>query len=75
MTINGNQTLRIRSHGLTPDSYYVQSVKINGQDWSKNWFEHNDVMATGGTIDFYVGPNMTIWETGDLPPSPGHVEK
>lgn len=40
MTINGNATLRITSNGdaqsLGHKAYYVQSVKINGQEWSKN---------------------------------------
>jgi len=75
MTVNGNRTLRIISHGLDPESYYVQSTKVNGQSWDKNWLNHEDVMSNGGTIEFFVGANMTSWETGDVPPSPGHVVK
>lgn len=76
MTINGNNTLRITAQNLdNAESYYVQSVKINGEDWNKNWFEHKDVMANGGTIEFVLGSNMTMWETGDVPPSPGHYTK
>ncbi|PYH41923.1 uncharacterized protein BP01DRAFT_406290 [Aspergillus saccharolyticus JOP 1030-1] len=71
MTINGNQTLRIIANNLH-EGYYVQSVKINGQTWTKNWFEHEDIMARGGTIEFELGPNMTAWDTGSVPPSPGH---
>lgn len=73
MTINGNQTLRIRSYGLE-HGYYVQNVMINGQNWTKNWFEHQDVMVGGGTIEFFVGAQPQQWETGEIPPSPGHVE-
>lgn len=78
MTINGNKTLRILSHNvedsasLGQSGFYVQSVKINGQDWVKNWFSHDDVMVDGGTIEFYLGDNETVWETGDVPPSPAH---
>jgi len=74
MTINGDKTLRITATGLDrgPESYYVQSVKINGRPWTKNWFEHKDVMVEGGTIEFELGPEMKIWETGEVPPSPGH---
>ncbi len=82
MTINGNQTLRITaesdsnstaSKGFGQKNYYVQSVKINGQDWNRNWFEHEDVMVNGGTIEFQLGAEPQIWESGDVPPSPGHV--
>ena len=73
MTINGNRTLRVTSNNLNNgDSYYVQSVKINGQPWDRNWFEHQDLMVEGGTIEFEMGSEMKYWETGDIPPSPGH---
>ncbi|KAK5137294.1 hypothetical protein LTR08_000264 [Meristemomyces frigidus] len=74
MTINGNATLRITATRLdNKDGYYVQSVKVNGQSWGRNWLEHSDVMVNGGTIEFELGSEMTRWETGEIPPSPGHV--
>lgn len=73
MTINGNRTLRITTEGLGEDSYYVQGVKINGVQWYKNWFEHKDVMVEGGTIEFVLGSEPVVWESGEVPPSPGHV--
>ncbi|GIJ87566.1 hypothetical protein Asppvi_006476 [Aspergillus pseudoviridinutans] len=72
MTVNGNQTLRITATGLD-QGYYVQGVRINGKEWTKNWFEHEDLMVQGGTIEFELGPEMKNWETGSVPPSPGHV--
>lgn len=76
MTINGNATLRIRANNLdNENSYYVQSVKINGKSWMQNWFSHEDVMINGGTIDFQMGSEMKFWETGPVPPSPGHYLK
>ncbi|KAL9074540.1 MAG: hypothetical protein Q9157_004355 [Trypethelium eluteriae] len=74
MTVNNNRTLRITANNLdNTNSYYVQSVKINGQPWSRTWFEHTDVMVEGGTIDFELGSNASMWETGPVPPSPGHL--
>jgi hypothetical protein len=59
VTINTNGTLRIWSYGLD-QGYFVRSVKINELNWSKNWLEHNDVMAKGSLIEFFVvsGPAM-----------------
>lgn len=80
MTINTDKTLRIRTSGLDDgdgrDGFYVQGVSINGQTWTKNWFEHGDmdIMTQGGDIEFKVGSPRIRWETGDVPPSPGHVE-
>lgn len=74
MTINGNKTLRILAEGLGDDSYYVQGVKVNGVQWDRNWFEHEDVMVEGGTIEFVLGSEPKAWESGEEPPSPGHVK-
>lgn len=78
VTINGDKNLRILSHNVADEAslgqegYFVQSVKINGQDYTKNWFNHEDIMVDGGTIEFFLGENITTWETGEVPPSPGH---
>ena len=50
--------------------FYVQSLKVNGQKWTKNWVTWNDVFAKGGTMEFVLGPDPVQWDTGDLPPSP-----
>ena len=75
VTINGDRNLRIVAHNLDNDggSYYVQSVRVNGEAWERNWLEHGDVMVEGGVIEFEMGSEAVVWETGDVPPSPGHV--
>ncbi|KIW43590.1 uncharacterized protein PV06_04677 [Exophiala oligosperma] len=74
VTINNNSTLRIVAHGLddASASYYVQSVVVNGRNWTQNWLQHTDVMVQGGTVEFFLGTNPVVWETGPPPPSPGH---
>jgi hypothetical protein len=57
--------------GLASDAIYVQSLRVNGQSWTKNWLTWNDVFANGGTLDFELGTAMTHWDAkGTLPPSP-----
>ncbi|KAE8857708.1 hypothetical protein PTNB73_08956 [Pyrenophora teres f. teres] len=79
MTVNHDKTLRIRAEGLDDghgrQGYYVQSIRINGIEWDRNWFKHEDadgIMTRGGEILFRLGPKRAVWETGDVPPSPGH---
>jgi putative alpha-1,2-mannosidase len=74
MTVNGNRTLRITASGLGEESFFVQSVSINGKQWEKNWLEHDDIMVEGGSIDFVLGSDHKEWESAEVPPSPGHVE-
>ncbi|KAF2635583.1 hypothetical protein P280DRAFT_191281 [Massarina eburnea CBS 473.64] len=76
VTVNHDKTLRIRALGLDDgdarQGFYVQNVSINGQTWNRNWFEHEDVMVDGGEIIFGLGSEKRVWETGHVPPSPGH---
>jgi putative alpha-1,2-mannosidase len=78
ITVNHNRTLRIRAEGLDDgdgkQQFFVQGVSINGHEWEKNWFEHEDVMEKGGEIAFRLGTARTVWESGNVPPSPGHQE-
>jgi len=75
ITVNSNYTLHVAASGLDNEggSHYVQSVRINGKQWDKNWVEHEEIMVTGGTVEFELGDEMTGWETGLLPPSPGRL--
>lgn len=50
--------------------FYVQSLKVNGQDWTQNWLTWNDVFENGGTMEFVLGAHPVQWADGDLPPSP-----
>jgi putative alpha-1,2-mannosidase len=75
ITVNSNYTLRVTANGLDnkSGSHFVQSVTINGKQWDKNWVEHEEIMATGGKVEFELGTEMTSWETGPQPPSPGRL--
>ena len=57
------------------DGPYVQSVKVNGVQWDKSWVTHEDIVGgDGGMIEFVLGSEQTEWDSGVLPPSPGHID-
>lgn len=58
-TVNGSES-----------SYYVQSLKVNGQPWTQSWLTWNDLFAGGGMIEFVLGSEPVLWATGPAPPSP-----
>lgn len=62
--------LKITSTGGSDTSFYVQSLKVNGEPWDKSWVTWDDVFADGGTLDFELGPEPKDWATGPLPPTP-----
>ena len=58
-------------------SVYVQTLRVNGVDWNRSWIGHEDLMVEAGgnaTLEFVLGAKKTQWDTGEVPPSPGHVE-
>ncbi|WP_338257382.1 GH92 family glycosyl hydrolase [Dictyobacter halimunensis] len=65
------QTITINAPGTTADTYYVQSLKVNGQTSTKPWLPPSFI-ANGGTLDYTIGstPN-TSWGSSpnDAPPS------
>ncbi|EKG18302.1 Glycosyl hydrolase 92 [Macrophomina phaseolina MS6] len=65
--------LNVTAEGLGEESFYVQSLKVNGVSWDKSWLSHEDIKA-GATLEFVLGAEPVEWDTGELPPSPGHVE-
>ncbi|KAK4951117.1 hypothetical protein LTR28_006897 [Elasticomyces elasticus] len=72
--VGGNGSLRITAEGLGDESFYVQSVKVNGVVWNQSWVSHEDLVGSGrATIEFVLGAERVSWDTGALPPSPGHV--
>ena len=76
MSVGENGTLSIMAQGLdeASGSIYVQNVTVNGQAWNKSWVSHEDLVGSGNsTIAFVLGTEKVGWDTGTLPPSPGHV--
>ncbi|OPB45613.1 GH92 alpha-1,2-mannosidase [Trichoderma guizhouense] len=71
VSVGGSYTLRIKAKGLSNNSFFVQSLKVNGKTWNKSWLEHSDI-AKGGLLEFVLGPEPKSWDTGAVPPSPGH---
>ncbi|KAI1208256.1 glycoside hydrolase family 92 protein [Annulohypoxylon truncatum] len=49
---------------------YIQSARLNGQPYTRNWITH-DFFVNGGTLDFILGSEESDWGTRDedLPPS------
>jgi putative alpha-1,2-mannosidase len=71
--LGGGRMLRVTStggDGNGDSNIYVQRLRVNGQDWRKNWLEWNDIFASGGTLEFELGGKPSSWFRGALPPSP-----
>lgn len=70
IALSQEKSLTMTTTGGSNSSYYVQSLKVNGQPWTQSWLTWSDVFANGGTMDFVLGPEPKNWTTGNPPPSP-----
>ena len=66
----GGRELVVTAAGAGPDAVYVQSLRVNGQPWSKPWLPHA-LLAAGARLDFAMGVEPSAWGSNvdDLPPS------
>lgn len=64
------------AHGVSWENKYIQSAKLNGAEYNKTWFTHEDVIK-GGTLELFMGnrPNKK-WGVGEgaNPPSGEFVD-
>ena len=64
--------LTIKAPQVSRENCYIQSVRLNGKPYSKNWLRHEDLFGGDVKLEFEMGaqPNQH-WGTGTdaLPPS------
>ncbi|ESZ98696.1 glycoside hydrolase family 92 protein [Sclerotinia borealis F-4128] len=70
ISLGGGKVLAMTTVNGSESSFYVQSLKVNGKSWNRSWLTWNDVFASGGTMDFVLGPQPVNWTTGPALPSP-----
>lgn len=50
---NGNK-FKIIAHNNNQENIYIQSVKLNGRDYTKSYILHREIL-NGGTLEFFMG--------------------
>ena len=67
---NGKE-FRILAKNCSEDNKYIQSAKLNGKDWNKPWFSHDDI-KNGAILELVMGNKANkSWGSSpaDAPPS------
>jgi predicted alpha-1,2-mannosidase len=71
-TPDGRGWATLRNANFDPEynNIYIQSAKLNGKPYTRNWITH-DFFRKGGMLEFVLGPKESEWGTRkeDLPPS------
>ena len=69
-------TIRCYNFDSKYKNIYIQSARLNGEPWGKNWITHK-FWIEGGTLELVLGEKESKWGTReeDLPPSSSTTEK
>lgn len=71
LDIGNGKSFEVVAINYSPENKYIQSAKLNGKDWNKSWFSHEELMR-GGKLEVVMGkhPNKK-WASDDnaVPPS------
>ncbi|MEY8686418.1 GH92 family glycosyl hydrolase [Bacteroides sp. AN502(2024)] len=71
MTLSNGKVFEIEAQGASDENKYIQRAMLNGQEWNKPWFGHDD-LKEGGKLVLVMGnrPNKA-WGSGAdaVPPS------
>ena len=71
ITLDNGSIFEIDAQNASDENKYIQSATLNGQEWNKPWFSHDD-LKNGGKLMLIMGnkPNKT-WGNGmnAAPPS------
>lgn len=71
ITLSNGKVFEIEAQGASDENKYIQSATMNGKEWNKPWFCHDD-LKEGGKLVLVMGnhPNKA-WgvNAGNVPPS------
>jgi len=65
MKLDNGKEFKITALNCSGDNKYIQSAKLNGKDWNKPWFSHDDI-KDGGSLELIMG-NKANTEWGSSP--------
>lgn len=71
ISLPSGKVFRIIAKNCNDTNKYIQSARLNGKEWNKPWFAHDDI-KDGGTLELKMGPKPNIhWgaEEESMPPS------
>ena len=69
--LENGRAFEIKVENYSPDNKYIQSARLNGEDWNKPWFHHNEI-KNGGQLILVMGPKANkTWgsDSANVPPS------
>lgn len=58
--LENGKTFTVKAPNVSDKNFYVASVKLNGKDYNKTFFNHSDI-KNGGVLEFEMSENELGW--------------
>ena len=74
--IGNGKEFKIIAKNCSEENKYIQSAKLNGKNWNKPWFSHDDI-KDGAILELEMGNKANIlWGSSPeaVPPSAEHID-
>jgi predicted alpha-1,2-mannosidase len=72
--LGNGKVFEIEARNCSAENKYIQSATLNGKEWNKPWFSHQDIVS-GGKLALVMGDKANRkWGVNDFPPSAGGIE-
>ena len=66
INLENNKTFIIKAQNVSDKNIYIQSAKLNGENYNKSFLKHKDII-NGGEIVFMMGDNESNWGNNEIP--------
>lgn len=69
---HGRGTLVVDAPGFSKENFYIQSARLNGEPFTKNYLTHAEIFEGDAHLEFEMGPEPNqAWgsSAADIPPS------
>ncbi len=63
LNVGDGKTFTVKAINNSDVNIYVQSAKLNGKTYNKNYIDYKEIVA-GGILELVMGPKPSKWGTG-----------
>ena len=68
INLENNNSFIIKAKNVSDKNIYIQTAKLNGQEYNKSFLHHSTIL-NGGELEFIMGNKPSNWGENDIPVS------
>ena len=68
INLENNNSFTIKARNVSDQNIYIQSAKLNGENYNKSFLKHTSILE-GGMLEFVMGDKPSDWGVEEIPVS------